>query len=439
MTVEIRVMLALLTGLLAAFAAAGGLDWVWALPAGSVLGWGLLWLGGFRHRDEEAEAPPEIAAVPVVAEDPAARGRDVRAILDHLPVPLMVIARNGRVNHANPAAARAMPRVEIGSHFTRVIRIPAFIDAMTGVFHGAGETTLEFSAHEGSERFFEARIGLLPADSGFGDDVQAIVQIEDRTSTQKAAQLRSDFIANASHELRTPLASIIGYVETLQNHARDDPEARERFLAIMAREAGRMQRLVDDLMSLSRIEMSEHVRPDRTLSLNRVAAESAAAFLPIAEREGVRLVIDLPAEGAEVTGDRDQLAQVFGNLVDNAAKYGGPGTEIRVSVAPANPANPDRCGVSVSDTGPGIDREHLSRLTERFYRVNAAHSRKRGGSGLGLAIAKHILNRHRGRIEIASEPDRGSTFTVWLPSATPAPSEAAEPKALRVHDNVAKS
>ncbi len=362
-------------------------------------------------------APAQTEAPAAVAADPGIRGREVGGMLDRLPVPLLVIARNGRVSHANAAAQRALPRVEIGSHYTRVIRSPAFIDAMTGIFHGSRETTLEFSAHEGSERFFEARIGLLPADTGFGSEIHAIVQIEDRTRTQKAEQLRSDFIANASHELRTPLASIIGYVETLQNHAREDPEARERFLAIMAREAGRMQRLVDDLMSLSRIEMSEHDRPDRTLSLNRVAADSASAFLPIAERDDIRLLIEVPDAGAEVAGDHDQLAQVFGNLVDNAMKYGGPGTEIRVSPAPPSPAHPGRCGVSVSDTGPGIDRAHLSRLTERFYRVNVGQSRSRGGTGLGLAIVKHILNRHRGRLEIVSEPGRGSTFTIWLPSA----------------------
>jgi two-component system phosphate regulon sensor histidine kinase PhoR len=436
-------VLALLAGLLAAFAASADMAPLWALALGSLLAWGLLRLGGLWSDEADAvAATPETVALPVVPEDAGAHGRDVRRLLDRLPVPLLVISRNGRVSYANAAATRALPRVEIGSHFTRVIRAPAFIDAITGVFHDAGETTLEFSAHEGSERFFEARIGFLPGDSGFGEDEMAIVQIEDRTRAQKSEQLRSDFIANASHELRTPLASIIGYVETLQNHARDDPEARERFLAIMAREAGRMQRLVDDLMSLSRIEMSEHDRPDRTLSLNRVAADSASAFLPIAEREDMRLVIDVPDTGAEVVGDRDQLAQVFGNLVDNAMKYGGRGVEIRVSPAAPSPAHPDRWGISVSDTGPGIDRPHLPRLTERFYRVNVGQSRNRGGTGLGLAIVKHILNRHRGRLEIVSEPGRGSTFTIWLPCAVPVAEmveNISEPSLLSRHKNVMKS
>lgn len=203
-----------------------------------------------------------------------------------------------------------------------------------------------------------------------------------------------------------------------------------------------MQRLVDDLMSLSRIEMSEHDRPDRTLSLNRVAADSASAFLPIAERDDIRLLIEVPDAGAEVAGDHDQLAQVFSNLVDNAMKYGGPGTEIRVSPAPPSPAHPGRCGVSVSDTGPGIDRAHLSRLTERFYRVNVGQSRSRGGTGLGLAIVKHILNRHRGRLEIVSEPGRGSTFTIWLPSAVNGdadPENTSENNSLMRQKNVTKT
>ena len=260
------------------------------------------------------------------------------------------------------------------------------------------------------------------------------MQIEDRTETRRAEQLRSDFIANASHELRTPLASIIGYIETLQNHARDDPEARERFLAIMAREAGRMQRLVDDLMSLSRIELTEHVRPVEAWSLNRIAAESAAALLPVAAPAG-RRARDRPARraGARVLGDRDQLAQVFTNLIDNAMKYGGSGRDGARIRRRAEPGASRTATASPSrTTGPGIAREHIHRLTERFYRVNVASSRNKGGTGLGLAIVKHILNRHEGRLEIASTPGKGSAFTVWLPRrrrrlqrATPAEAPAA--------------
>ena len=283
---------------------------------------------------------------------------------------------------------------------------------------------MRFLTHQGQERSFEARVGLLPPGDAFGPESQGIVQIEDRTDQRRAEQLRSDFIANASHELRTPLASIIGYIETLQHHAKNDPDARERFLAIMGREAGRMQRLVDDLMSLSRIEMSEHVRPVEEVSLTQIAAESAAALLPVALRQGVTLEIGAASGDARVQGDRDQLEQVFTNLIDNAMKYAGEGAKVRVRPAAPSRAHPSRVGVTVEDDGPGIPREHIHRLTERFYRVNAASSRNKGGTGLGLAIVKHILNRHGGRLEIASEPGGGSAFTVWLPRSEAAGSPA---------------
>ncbi len=190
-----------------------------------------------------------------------------------------------------------------------------------------------------------------------------------------------------------------------------------------------MQRLVDDLMSLSRIEMTEHLRPVEEWSLNRIAADSAAALLPVARQLGVKLEIDLPAGGARVFGDRDQLYQVFTNLIDNAMKYAGEGATVRVFVAQASKAHPNRYGVTVQDTGPGIPREHIHRLTERFYRVSVSSSRNKGGTGLGLAIAKHILNRHEGRLEIVSTLGKGSAFTVWLPPGGEAAAEDDEPGA----------
>ena len=356
-----------------------------------------------------------------------------RALIEKLPTPLLVVSRTGRVAYANPAAHAALPRVEPGAHFAHLIRTPAFVEAVTATLADGEERRVRFATHQGQERYFEARVGLLLPGDAFGPEAQGIVQIEDRTETRRSEQLRSDFIANASHELRTPLAAVIGYIETLQNHAKNDPEARERFLGIMAREAGRMQRLVDDLMSLSRIEMSEHVRPVEEWSLNQIAAETAAALLPVARQQGVALEIAVPLRDAQVQGDRDQLAQVFTNLIDNAMKYGGAGAEVRVLVAPPSRAHPNRHGVTVEDTGPGIPREHVHRLTERFYRVNAATSRNKGGTGLGLAIVKHILNRHGGRLEIVSTPGKGSAFTVWLPRAGAAASEDEEaaPENLR--------
>ena len=378
------------------------------------------------YRPPRAETPPVAEPAPQ-PRPPAALGSTpaARALVETLPSPLLIIARTGRVAYANPAAHRALPRLQPGVHFANLIRAPAFVEAVTATLADREERRLQFTTHQGRERFFEARVGLLPADTAFGPEPQVIVQIEDRTEARRAEALRSDFIANASHELRTPLASIIGYIETLQNHAKNDPEAREKFLGIMGREAARMQRLVDDLMSLSRIELIEHVRPVEEWSLNAIAADSASALVPLARQQGATLEIDLAPEGAMVRGDRDQLAQVFANLIDNAVKYAGPGRTVRLAVADPGRAHPNRHGVTVSDDGPGIEREHLHRLTERFYRVNVTSSRNKGGTGLGLAIVKHILNRHEGRLEIVSTPGKGSAFTVWLPRSDAAPGEEA--------------
>lgn len=336
------------------------------------------------------------------------------ALVEALPTPLLIIAPTGRVSFANSAARASLPRIRVGEHFAGVIRAPAFVEAVNATFLDGVERSVEYSSLRDQERFFEARIVRLPDTEGFGPSQHVIARIDDRTRARRAEQQRSDFIANASHELRTPLAAIIGYVETLQNHAREDAAARDRFLSIMAREAGRMRRLVDDLLSLSRIEMNEHLRPSERWSLNQIASESATALLPVAEQDGVELRVEVPADGAPVICDRDQLAQVFANLIDNAMKYGGKSSVVRVFPAPPSRAYPGRIGISVSDTGPGIPREHVHRLTERFYRVNASQSRHKGGTGLGLAIVKHILNRHGGRLEITSTPGEGSVFTAWL-------------------------
>jgi two-component system, OmpR family, phosphate regulon sensor histidine kinase PhoR len=413
------------------------IDWVLALAAGGLLaavaglapppvvafvgGVVLALLVAAVRRGRPEPAPMAAAAGADGAAMPSGFGQ---ALVEKLPTPLLILSRTGRVVYANPAAHAALPRLQPDAHFANVLRAPAFVEVVAATLADGDDRRVRFSAHPGRERFFEARVALLPPGGAFGPEALAIVQIEDQTETRRTEALRSDFVANASHEIRTPLASIIGYIETLQHHARDDAEARERFLAIMAREAGRMQRLVDDLMSLSRIEMTEHLRPAEECSLNQVAAESAAAMVPVANRQGVALEIDLPPDGACVLGDRDQLAQVFTNLIDNAMKYGGAGTRVRVRAAEPGRAHPNRGGVTVEDDGPGIPREHLHRLTERFYRVNAASSRNRGGTGLGLAIVKHILNRHEGRLEIASTLGRGSAFTVWLPVC---PSQAGDP------------
>jgi two-component system phosphate regulon sensor histidine kinase PhoR len=257
-----------------------------------------------------------------------------------------------------------------------------------------------------------------------------VLALHDITQLKRAEQMRADFIANASHELRTPLATLIGFIETLRGPAREDEEARERFLAIMHEQASRMTRLVEDLLSLSRIELNEHVMPKGTVELGSLLRHLAESLELHAAERGMQIRLALPSNLPAVLGDRDELAQVFQNLVDNAIKYGRPGSEITVSADTeqrnfaGNTGSTPFVSIAVRDCGEGIAREHLSRLTERFYRVDTARSREMGGTGLGLAIVKHILNHHRGFLEVESTVGTGSVFTVFL---RPQPSEAPAP------------
>jgi two-component system phosphate regulon sensor histidine kinase PhoR len=231
--------------------------------------------------------------------------------------------------------------------------------------------------------------------------------------------MRADFVANSSHELRTPLASLIGFIETLQGPAADDPEAQKRFLGIMAEQAARMQRVIADLLSLSRIEISEHQPPEEILSLPPLLARIAAGMEPMLAQNSTRIEMAVAAELPAVPADADQLAQVFTNLLDNAIKYGKRGGLIKITAAKAGDDSrfePHGVVVSVADDGAGIPREHIPRLTERFYRVDKGRSRAVGGTGLGLAIVKHVVNRHRGRLVIESTEGKGTVFTIWLPA-----------------------
>jgi two-component system phosphate regulon sensor histidine kinase PhoR len=232
-------------------------------------------------------------------------------------------------------------------------------------------------------------------------------------------KMRADFVANASHELRTPLASLIGFIETLRGPAADDPAAQQRFLTIMDEQAQRMQRVIADLLSLSRIEMSEHQPPDTAIALPPLLARIAAAMAPMIAAAGTKIALEVPADLPAVAADADQLTQVFSNLLDNAIKYGKRGGSIKFTagLASGNPRfEPGGVVITVADDGQGIAREHIPRLTERFYRVDKGRSRAVGGTGLGLAIVKHVVNRHRGRLFIDSAEGAGTTFTVWLPA-----------------------
>jgi two-component system phosphate regulon sensor histidine kinase PhoR len=260
---------------------------------------------------------------------------------------------------------------------------------------------------------------VIYLDPPLADGAQAIVVLSDRSRERAVERMRADFVANASHELRTPLASLIGFVHTLRGPAADDPPAQQRFLAIMAEQAERMNRLIDDLLSLSRIELTEHQSPTDLVSVGPLVEGALAGFEPRLAARKMTLAADIAPDLPEITADADQIAQVVVNLVDNAIKYGVEGGSVRVRLMAAAPGGklPSRPGLllSVSDDGAGIARAHIARLTERFYRVDAGRSRAAGGTGLGLAIVKHIVSRHRGQLLIESEEGKGATFSVWLP------------------------
>ena len=306
------------------------------------------------------------------------------------------------------------------------LRNPAVLAAADAVLGGEPARVVEFAVTAPVEHQLRARFARIGGPSL--DGAVAVLTLHDVTELKRAEQMRADFIANASHELRTPLATLTGFIDTLLGPARDDAEARERFLTIMHQQAGRMTRLVEDLLSLSRIELNEHVVPRDRVALRPLLADLAEALALRAGGRGMRISLAVPDDLPDVLGDRDELAQLFQNLFDNAIKYGRAGTEITVvaesarRVEPERPATPS-VAVAVRDRGDGIAREHLSRLTERFYRVDTARSREMGGTGLGLAIVKHIVNRHRGALDIESTPGLGSAFTVRLrpyPAATSA-------------------
>ena len=247
-----------------------------------------------------------------------------------------------------------------------------------------------------------------------------LVAIEDLSERHRLERMRVDFVANASHELRTPLASLMGFIETLQGPARNDPAARERFLAIMREQARRMARLIDDLLSLSRIELNAHLPPSTPVDLASLVRQVTDGLQTLARDRKVEIRQVIPPEPLTVLGDRDELIRGLENLVENALKYGAAGKRVDVTLSRGQTrAGAPEARIAVRDFGPGIAPEHLPRLTERFYRVDVADSRSQGGTGLGLALVKHILNRHRGRLMIESVAGEGATFTVVLPPARP--------------------
>jgi two-component system, OmpR family, phosphate regulon sensor histidine kinase PhoR len=347
----------------------------------------------------------------------AAQLAAAEAVIAAVPDPLIMIDRQRRIVRSNAAAAEFIGAGVQPRDLAAALRNPVLLAAADAVLRGEPVRSVEFALSGPIERVLRAHFAVIgePALDG----AAAILTLHDVTALKRSEEMRADFIANAGHELKTPLAALIGFIETLLGPAREDAAARERFLGIMREQAQRMARLVDDLLSLSRIELNEHVAPTDRVALAPVIDEVARGLELRAAERGIRIVRALPADLPEVQGDRDELAQIFQNLLDNAVKYGRPDSEIAVSGGTRDAAASELVRIAVRDRGEGIPNEQLPRLTERFYRVDTARSRELGGTGLGLAIVKHILNRHRGRLDIASEVGEGSTFTVWLRAAGP--------------------
>lgn len=338
------------------------------------------------------------------------------------------------------AAARALFRIQRPEGLlATVIRAPEVLDIVEAslIEQRRGEAML--IARGSQERFW--RVAAMPIEDPVSDPPLALLQLTDETDVRRAERSRADFLANASHELRTPLASLAGFIETLRGHAREDAEARDRFLAIMHSQADRMRRLIDDLLSLSRIELAEHIRPSGVVDIACAVIDVVDALGPQSQERSVRLETELPGRGeALATADRDQMLQVIQNLVENGLKYSPAGGAVRVSVrggltaaqvapsviegsgrlpliAPPRDSDTRYVEISVRDCGPGMARMHLPRLTERFYRVEGQRPKDRPGTGLGLAIVKHIINRHRGGLIVESAEGHGAVFTAYVPAA----------------------
>ena len=352
-------------------------------------------------------------------ESAQARLAAAEAIIAAVPNPLILIDERRRIVRANAAAADFAGALSPPRDLAAALRNPAVLAAADAVLRGEATRVVDFALTVPVERQLRARFARIDCPSP--DGAVAVLSLHDITELKRAEQMRADFIANASHELRTPLATLTGFIETLRGPARDDAEAGERFLAIMQGQAARMSRLVEDLLSLSHIELNEHVMPTGRVAVAPLLGHLADALELRAGERGMHIRLALPAGLPEIQGDHDELAQLFQNLLDNAIKYGRAGSQITVSAETVtrSASNGERLpiacvAIAVRDRGDGIAREHLPRLTERFYRVDTARSREMGGTGLGLAIVKHVVNRHRGLLEIDSTPGEGSVFTVFL-------------------------
>ena len=362
--------------------------------------------------------------------DLAASGASAETVLDNLPDPVIAIDGERRIVRASRGTTAILGVDPVGADLVAALRDPAVLEAAERVIATGEPEEVDFRI-AGSDLELAARIAALPEPAP--DGAVALIAVSDVTAIRSHGRTRADFVANASHELRTPISVLLGCIETLRGPARQDKAASDRFLEMMSVQAERMSRLVDDLLSLSRIELNEHFPPSSTIPLSTVIPPVVDSLQFAAQSRRIDVSIDSEIAASNVIGDRDELTQLFQNLIDNAIKYGAEGSSVRIAIDAATLEDSgdrsqgiDAIRIAVSDEGDGIPAEHLQRLTERFYRVDTARSREMGGTGLGLAIVKHIVNRHRGGLAIESEPGVGSVFTVSLPRA-PADGNPASP------------
>jgi two-component system, OmpR family, phosphate regulon sensor histidine kinase PhoR len=404
--VERRVALGMAAVLTLLFVAAGRLSPLLALLGlTGAVAFAVVWPFDERSAAARGEAQDGAAGQPVW-----------RLIVDAVPEPAVVLNVAARIVQANRLAQELFGAGRRGGHIASMSRDPGLLAAVEATLATHETQTVELHGRVPVERRLLATVVPLDETPAEGREAPSLlITFRDLSEQDRLARMRADFVANASHELRTPLSYLKGSVETLLGPAKDDAAARAAFLKTMGEQAERMTRLVDDLLSLSRVEMREYLPPAGEADLAAVITDVAQTLTPMAQQAGVSLTLSGLDGAAPVRGDHDELAQVFENLVQNAIKYGRDGGKVEVRLKREPGPRHVRYRVDVVDDGPGIAPQHLPRLTERFYRVNAAASRAKGGTGLGLAIVKHILNRHRGELSIVSKLGEGSTFTVMLP------------------------
>lgn len=364
-----------------------------------------------QSSDAAAPAPVQTPVHPLAAL--------IESVVAGLPSPAIVLDHEGRVITFNAAATTIAPAMRPGEPALIALRMPELVDAIRRAGKRREPQHVEFFERVPVDRWFEAFVTPVKLADRDGQSNILVLTFNDLTPLRRVEQMRADFVANASHELRTPLAALSGFIETLQGPAKNDPAAREKFLGIMQAQATRMARLIDDLLSLSRIELNAHLQPNTPIDLAPIVRQVVDGLQMLARDRGVEIKVALPQGPASALGDRDELIRALENLVENALKYGAAGKRVDITLSRGQTrAGAPEARIAVRDFGPGIAPEHLPRLTERFYRVDVADSRAQGGTGLGLALVKHVLNRHGGRLTIDSTPGQGATFTMHLPLRT---------------------